>query len=860
MTHAKSMFKRAFAAASVVVLAFAVLTSGLSAALPAYAEESEPEHVWVGSDEIKGDLYLPNKSVTVASGHVDAFYAFQTSADSKLKMGFSYGNVIYNPKNVTMTVDNSSYYTENLHYKNASNIPFDASKGYWRLNGSGNKQSSEVFPGWDSSNSRFSVGVKDSVNACADIVIDKITGPKGGRVLAWTQKTDSSNATFAKSLEAHDKDDENTAGSRFVMPGIIHQSMVGHEHADWVFTKPGTYKISAYTIVKNKESGKTVTSEHATYTFNVKPNATHAVESETETLQMNPNRVPPTKDPKFVEESLSGSTHCKEDDSNICIVGVRNTGSHPHYHSYEPGGEVTLSVYLPKSVRGKGNTTPSWTYIREDEMGSDFVYDFTNNPPVGDREPDFKKTFTIPAEPALNGMLVNATISSGTELGLGYGDDRDTVRIAVDDHGADGRPVVAAIGKLKPLEVGDTLNLRSVLYSPRVSVINNEKQDPDVQVTSIVKRHVWLIKKAGETKFKYLPKEEGRNLNLKIDESMDGAIIRSSLVLDNGELYRNEEFNDFADYQIWLKSSEKKPSDKKPADKKPSEENSSEDGSAEDGSAEDNSSEDNDGKKNSDKKDRKRNRKKNSKNRKNSKNNKAKKNNKGKNLKKNKKNKNNKKNKKHKKNKNNKAEKDASEDEESENEKSEEDASGESDNESASNSENASDNANGVINNGNNNQSGENEDNSKNSGTEQNNLQKPASTPLAASAQTNSGFANRGGGLAHKSSRRLGGLKRSKSYAKRSKKLKKVKLLGKKRKKSAKSASYESDENNGDVDASGTANNTEDAEEVFDEAESTEEKSHKTKWVTAAVGTAGVSLCTLTGVGVCLLKSRMKLL
>ncbi len=558
MTHAmKSMFKRALAATGVVVLAFAVLTSGLSAAMPAYAEESEPEHVWVGSDEIKGDLYLPNKSVTVSSGHVDAFYAFQTSANSKLKMGFSYGNVIYNPKNVTMTVNDSSFYAANLPYNNADNIPFDASKGYWRLNGSGNNQSSEVFPGWDSSNSRFSVGVKDPVKACADIVIDKITGPKGGRVLAWTQKTDDNNATFAKSLEAHDKDDEDAAGSRFVMPGIIHQPMVGHEHADWVFTKPGTYKISAYTIVKNKENGKTVTSEHATYTFNVKPNATHAVESETETLQMDPNRVPPTKDPKFVEESLSGSTHCREDDSNICIVGVRNTGSHPHYHSYEPGGEVTLSVYLPKSIRGKKDTMPSWTYIREDEKGPDFSYDFKSNLPVGDRDPDLKETFSIPAEPALNGMLVNATISGGLELGLGFGDDRDTVKIVVDDHGADGRPVVAAIGKMKPLEVGDTLKLKSVLYSPRVSVLKDKKQDPDVQVTSIVKRHVWLIKKDGETKFKYIPKEEGKTLNLKIDKSMDGAIIRSSLVLENGELYRNEEFNDFTDYQIFLKNSEK---------------------------------------------------------------------------------------------------------------------------------------------------------------------------------------------------------------------------------------------------------------------------------------------------------------
>lgn len=558
MAHVvKAALKRAFAFSSVVILAFAMLVSGLGSSVLAYADVDDTQNVWVGNDDVRGDQYLPEEKAAIQSGHVDAFYSFQTSANSDLLMGLSYGNVIYSPKNVTMTISDSSFYTSNLPYKNAGDIPFNTSDGYWRLNGSGNKQSSEVFPGWDSSNSRFSVGAKDTSDACADIVIDKVIGPEGGRVLAWTQKTNDNNETFASSLEAHDKDDESVSGSRFVMPGIIHQSMVGHEHADWVFTKPGTYKISAYTIVKNKKTGKTVTSKHATYTFEVKANKTHAVSSKTETLQMDPNRVPPTKDPKFVEESLSGSTHCKDDDSNICIVGVRNTGSHPHYHSYEPGGEVTLSVYLPKSIRGKKDTMPSWTYIREDEKGPDFSYDFKSNLPVGDRDPDLKETFSIPAEPALNGMLVNATISGGLELGLGFGDDRDTVKIVVDDHGADGRPVVAAIGKMKPLEVGDTLKLKSVLYSPRVSVLKDKKQDPDVQVTSIVKRHVWLIKKDGETKFKYIPKEEGKTLNLKIDKSMDGAIIRSSLVLENGELYRNEEFNDFTDYQIFLKNSEK---------------------------------------------------------------------------------------------------------------------------------------------------------------------------------------------------------------------------------------------------------------------------------------------------------------
>ncbi len=816
----KNMVKRAFAMCGVAVLAFAVLVSGFSAANPAYADEEDSQNVWVGSDDVRGDQYSPEEKVTINSGHVDAFYSFQTRENSDLLMGLSYGNVIYSPKNVTMTISDSSFYTSNLPYKNAGDIPFNTSDGYWRLNGSGNKQSSEVFPGWDSSNSRFSVGAKDTSDACADIVIDKVIAPEGGRVLAWTQKTNDNNETFVSSLEAHDKDDESVAGSRFVMPGVIHQSMVGHEHADWVFTKPGTYKISAYTIVKNKKTGTTVTSKHATYTFEVKHNKTHAVSSKTETLQMDPNRVPPTRDPKFVEESLSGSTHCREDDSNICIVGVRNTGSHPHYHSYEPGGEVSLSVYLPKSIRGKKDTKPSWTYIREDEKGPDFSYDFNSNFPVGDRDPDLKETFNIPAEPALNGMLVNATISGGIELGLGFGDDRDTVKIVVDDHGADGRPVVAAVGRMKPLGVGDTLNLRSVLYSPRVSVIKGQKQDPDVQVTSIVKRHVWLIKKAGETKFKYIPKEEGKNLNLKIDESMDGAIVRSSLVLENGELYRNEEFNDFTDYQIWLKNSEKEHSGNKDNNKK------------------------------SNKKKSTNNKTKNKKNKKNKKN--------------------RKKNKNHKSNGNDESDsqneiEDGNQDEESNNtgESKEKNNNKESESDNKDSKKNKKKNDKDKDKKKNKNKSDENEDDSnssdssnshnssESSDSDNNSFKQSATTPLVARTNTNNVFTNASGSFTKSSSKGLGGLSNGISSSKHSKKMKKVKLLSKKGKKSnkTKAASYNSDDEN-----------IEDSEVLEESEEEQEEKSHKTKWVAAAVGTASVSLCAVTGAGAFLMRPRMKLL
>ena len=81
--------------------------------------------------------------------------------------------------------------------------------------------------------------------------------------------------------------------------------------------------------------------------------------------------------------------------------------------------------------------------------------------------------------------------------------------------------------------------------------------------------------------------------------------------------------------------------------------------------------------------------------------------------------------------------------------------------------------------------------------------------------------------------------------------MKKVKLLSKKGKKSnkTKAASYNSDDEN-----------IEDSEVLEDSEEEQEAKSHKTKWVAAAVGTASVSLCAVTGAGAFLMRPRMKLL
>lgn len=60
-------------------------------------------------------------------------------------------------------------------------------------------------------------------------------------------------------------------------------------------------------------------------------------------------------------------------------------------------------------------------------------------------------------------------------------------------------------------------------------------------------------KKEGESEFKRIPGAVNSKLELKLDASMQGATIRPSLVLKNGELYRNKMFDEFCDYVIEMK-------------------------------------------------------------------------------------------------------------------------------------------------------------------------------------------------------------------------------------------------------------------------------------------------------------------
>lgn len=741
----------------VAVLAFAVLVSGFSAANPAYADEEQTTY-----------KYDASAKDVLSNGHMDIFYPFMHN--DKLIMGFEANSMLYKPENVTMKVGKSSYSTQDFdNYKNK--LPFDASKGYWLLDESGNKQDKELFPGWDTSIARYAVDAENPDGATADIVVQKVIAPKGAKVLIWQSAKNKDKESIAKSFEYQDKDDEKEEGSRFELPGVIHQSQVTHQHTNWVFTEPGTYTLEAYAVIKNKTTKETKTTNTAKYTFIVEASNNHTVPYESVVKERGKAEIP-VLDANTKDDDPSENSDCA--DGNLCILGIRNTGSHPHYHSYEPGGGLNLYTYregFKKEIEDGTIKKPSyeWCINRADEQEDTFASCF-----LGER-------LKLPAEPAMNGMKVRVIL---TGEGI-YPFDRDRAfgTIVVEDHGADGRPVVQAYGKSK-VNLGEKVHLKAKLFSPRVPTVKGVASDPEEPTTSIVKKYRWMIKKDGEKEFKNIPMAEGSTLDLVIDKTMQDAVIRASLVLYDGTLYRNAGYDDFCDWNVNIKK------DKNAGD-------------AGDSGAH--------------------------KNRKNTKNRKQ-----------NRKNaKNRKKNKSH----------ESATDENDDNNGDKTDAEDENSQDSNSNSDlekNRKKNKKKLDNKSDNKSDKKLDENDDNSGSQNQSGNKIQSvTPLAAvtgkgGALVNAGKSGRlGGGFAG-----LGSFGKSKK-SKVIKKSKPLKSSSKKVKNSHEDSNDSSDYNDSELD---------------DEQENSEENSHKTKWVAAAVGTASVSLCAITGAGAFLMKPRIKLL
>lgn len=110
------------------------------------------------------------------------------------------------------------------------------------------QESNLPWPGWDTNGTAASGYTDVKIN------ITSVTGP--GQVHLY------SIASFGgwRSLLT-------TGGS--LLPGTLHEPRPAHTHAQWVFTNPGVYRISAYATATNPATGRTLTTALRQYVFQV---------------------------------------------------------------------------------------------------------------------------------------------------------------------------------------------------------------------------------------------------------------------------------------------------------------------------------------------------------------------------------------------------------------------------------------------------------------------------------------------------------------------------------------------------------------------------------------------------------------
>ena len=207
------------AAAAVAVAAASLL------ATPAFADATDP--------------------ISFDTGHIDAFnLALNDDGSIRLNLqeDVTGAHVQRAPESVELLVKHDAY-QENLP---AAFLPPGAPTSLWFLPIT--QDHNLIWPGWNSQG----VASEYGADADVDIVVSDVQGP--GQVYLWSQ------GVFGDPVSL-------LVGGGWSLPATIRQTFLAHVHANWGFTAPGTYTITAQATITSQDGSKTSTSNTAAYTF-----------------------------------------------------------------------------------------------------------------------------------------------------------------------------------------------------------------------------------------------------------------------------------------------------------------------------------------------------------------------------------------------------------------------------------------------------------------------------------------------------------------------------------------------------------------------------------------------------------------
>lgn len=484
------------------------------------------------------DPVVSDDPIRLESGHIDAFNLVLNSDDSVrlvLKEDVTGSHVLRTPESVELFVASDAFTTGIP----SASLPEGAPESFSYLPLT--QDHNLIWPGWDTQSVQSAYpGAKTTI----DVDVD---GP--GEVFLWTQGTFGGVASLL-------------VGGGYTLPGAIDQPYPAHAHANWGFTEPGEYTLTATANVQSADGAKTSTSNQATYSFIVAPaptsvsvtGAEDAVDEGSdvtlaaaqapegaafgtyawETRASADDEWTPVSDAAGAELTVpavdgaqyratvsggkdytSGTPTALNVSSDPVTISTTEESDEPapgeqtiailaladHYHS---GSPIDLAVTAEPAVTDD-DAEYRWYLQRTDQDEPVLIDDAT------------EETHRLVAEQALNDAVVTAELldAAGDVLATA-----EPATIEVDDHGAAPLQKVTVGGIADHYHSGDEAALTA-----------------GVEPESVLTAFQWFVQKDGETEPQPIDGATSADYAFEVTAELDGAAVSAALTYDDGSTY-----------------------------------------------------------------------------------------------------------------------------------------------------------------------------------------------------------------------------------------------------------------------------------------------------------------------------------